>query len=147
MFDFKIWHSSKLKSKVRMQVYILENSCRLSKITKDKSSDANLTSTWRSCFKLKCGPRVLRSTNAGLSKPAFDTSLSNSASHPTWVWVTPRSISSAGLSNLVLHFRRGSEKPHVSRQTRAWATSRSETPASTTSNARSASIARPVFLL
>ena len=54
------------------------------KITKDKSSDANLTSTRRSRFKLKHGPCVHRSmetSNADLSKPAFNASLSNSMSH------------------------------------------------------------------
>ena len=120
------------------------------KITKDKSSDANLTSTWRLHFELKCEPRVLRSTktsDAGLCKPAFDASLSKSATHPTRIWVTLCSMLSTDLSNLALHFRRESEKPRISRQTQVWETPHSETPASITSNTRSASSARPVFLL
>jgi len=60
-------------------------------------------------FSLKCEPLVQRSmetSDAGLSKPAFSASLSKFASH-----------SSAGLSNLALHVRCGSEKPCVSLQT------------------------------
>ena len=69
----------------------------------------------------------------------------NSAPRRTQVWVTLRSRSSASLSNLALHFRRGSEKPYVSLQTRVWATPCFETPASTTSNVRSASSANLCF--
>jgi len=54
------------------------------KITKDKLSDANLTSTRWSHFKLKRETHIQKSTktsDAGLSKPAFNASLSNSASY------------------------------------------------------------------
>ena len=71
-------------------------------------------------FRLKRRPRIQRSMeilDASLSKHAFNASLSNSTSHPMRVWVTPRPISSADLSNLALYFRRGSEKPYVSLQT------------------------------
>jgi len=53
----------------------------------------------------------------------------NSASRPTRVWVTPCSMSNTGLSNLVFHFRRRSEKPYVSLQARVWATWRSTSDA------------------
>ena len=120
------------------------------KMVKDKSSNACLISTWSLCFELKRSPRI--SSSVDTSTQAW-VSLrltrvwGNSASQPMWVWVTPRSKSSASLSNLVLHFRRGSEKPCVSLQTRVWATPCFERLVSTKSNVRSASSVRPVFLL
>jgi len=152
---------------------LLNASVGYPKITKDKSPDSNLTSTRRSYFKLKCGHRSMGTLDAGLTKLAFNASLSNSASHPTrvWgtphltrVWATPRPISSTCLSNSALHFRCGSEKLYVSLQALVLDAGLrnpasyfkcgyeqlcvlTEMPVSTVSNARSASSVRPAFLL
>ena len=140
------------------------------KITKDNSFDANLTSTRRLRFKLKHRPGVQRSMktlDAGMSKPAFNTGLSNSVFRPTRVWVTPRSMSSAvwatwrftldvGLRNPASYFKCGSGQLGVLLQMRVWKTLRLTSnvslsnstfwvPASTTSNARSASARDPRF--
>jgi len=47
-------------------------------ITRDKSSDVSLTSTQRSRIELKRGSRIsrnMKSSDAGLSKSAYDASL------------------------------------------------------------------------
>ena len=107
-------------------------SCRLSKNHQRQVIRREPHFNAKVAFWTKTWPHISRSmetSDAGLSKPAFDASLSNSASQPTQVWVTPRFRSSASLSNLALHFRRGSNKSCVSLQMRVWATWRSTSDA------------------